>query len=1163
MTKTIYQFGGSLRLNSPTYVVREADMELYEALIAGEFCYILNCRQIGKSSLLVRTLKRLQAEGYKCTTIDMTLLGSENTTPLQWYKGIVAELWRGFDLLREVNLKVWWAEKEDISFIQRLSYFIEYILLARFSQEQIVIFIDEIDTILGLDFSVDDFFALIRFCYNQRAINPEYNRLTFAIFGVATPRDLINDNNRTPFNIGKAIEIREFKLEEVEPLLTGLEKLVSNSEVILKEIMNWSYGQPFLTQKLCHLVQLNSYTTVDKFINLPENTESFWVKNLVYSNIIENWENQDEPEHLKTIADRLTRNEERAGRLLGIYQQILHGVKIPLDHSEEQIELLLSGLVKKNRGYLEVKNCIYIEVFNLKWIEKKLEKLRPYSQTFDGWIASKQTDKSRLLRGKALKDARAWAQGKSLSDLDYKFLDASSELDNREIQLTLEAERTKEIEARLIAEQKASKQQKILLFVVSTAFLLACGLGMTTYVQYRRALSSERIARVSEVQALISSSQGLFASRYRLDALVEAIKATRRLQTLKKVDKKIQRQATNTLRQAVYQTNEYNRLSGHQGAILTVDISPDSSLIASGSVDNTIKLWQHDGTEIATLTGHTAAVRSVKFSKDGKLIATGSDDGTVKLWQRDGSLLKTFKGHSGGIWEVDFSPDSKVIVSASFDRTAKLWRQDGSWLTTLTGHAGEIWGVAFSPVDDVIATASLDGTVKLWKQNGTLLTTLRGHTAAALGVSFSPDGKFIASTGEDQTIRLWNRQGKFLRTFEGHSAATMGIAFSPDGQTIVSSSADKTLKLWRVDGTELTTLRGNSSAVWGVAWSPDGKFIASAGTDNVVKLWQSQNPFQTIINAEDSVIWGVDITDDGQTIATASRERTAKLWNRQGKLLDTIAKDGTRNSAISMSSDGKYVVSITADQSLQLWQRDGKILTTFLGHQGLVMTVAFSPDDQIIASGAEDNTVKLWRRDGTLLQTLRGHEATVWKVAFSPDGKTIASASGDGTIKLWQLDGTLLRTFEGHQGSVWRVAFSPNGKYLASGSADNTVKLWQVDGTLLNTFAGHQAAIWGLAFSPDSEIIASGSVDTTLKLWHRDGKELTTFRGHTGAIRELVYSPDGEIIASVSEDNTLILWNVERSLNIDILEYGCSLVRDYLRTNKMLGESDRSLCESE
>jgi hypothetical protein len=243
------------------------------------------------------------------------------------------------------------------------------------------------------------------------------------------------------------------------------------------------------------------------------------VDSLVRSRIIHKWESQDEPEHLRTIRDRLLCNEQRAGRLLGIYQHILQGVEVATDDSREQVELLLSGLVVKQQGVLKVRNPIYQEVFNLEWVEKQLGQLRPYSQAFDAWIASKRHDASRLLRGQALTDAQIWAQGKSLSDLDYQFLAASEELDRREMQVALEAERAKEVEARLAEEQKrlavekkSSRRQRFLLVVVSMALILACGLGLEVYAQYRQ-------TAVSEIKAIAKSSEALFASNQKLDAL--------------------------------------------------------------------------------------------------------------------------------------------------------------------------------------------------------------------------------------------------------------------------------------------------------------------------------------------------------------------------------------------------------------------------------------------------------------------------------------------------------------------------------------------------------------------------------------------------------------------------------------------------------------------
>jgi hypothetical protein len=356
-----------------------------------------------------------------------------------------------------VNFSSWWRERELLPPLQRLRELIEDALLTEFSQN-LVIFIDEIDSIIKIQFK-EDFFAFIRACYNQRVDNSEYKRLTFCLLGVATPSDLITDKNvSTPFNIGRAIELTGFQLHEAMPLAQGLQGLASNPQVVIREVLAWTGGQPFLTQKVCKLV-----LSAEEMI--PEGNEAVWVENVVRTRIIENWETQDEPEHLRTVRDRIIWNEQHASRLLGLYQQVLQQGEIAANDTPEQIELRLSGLVVKQQGSLNVYNRIYEAVFNLSWVENELANLRPYSQAIDAWLASNRQDKSRLLRGQALAEALEWKLGKSLSVKDDDFLMASQQLFMLEMQRELEAEReTKQILASAIqqAEQllEEAKQEK-------------------------------------------------------------------------------------------------------------------------------------------------------------------------------------------------------------------------------------------------------------------------------------------------------------------------------------------------------------------------------------------------------------------------------------------------------------------------------------------------------------------------------------------------------------------------------------------------------------------------------------------------------------------------------------------------------------------------------
>ncbi|MFB2921683.1 AAA-like domain-containing protein, partial [Aerosakkonema funiforme] len=572
-----YQVGGSLEYQHPTYVVRQADEQLYDGLKNGEFCYVLNSRQMGKSSLWVQTIEKLKAEGICCGVIDLTEIGTVDITAEKWYLGVIRRLVKDFDLSAKFNYRSWWKERDLLSPLQRFGDFIEDVLLVELSANM-VIFIDEIDSILKINFK-DDFFAFIRACYNKRVNNPAYKRLTFCLLGVATPSDLIQDKQRTPFNIGCAVELTGFTFEEAKSSLTaGLAEKVDDAERVLQQILDWTGGQPFLTQKLCKLV-------VEKAENSKANVEE-----LVQRYIIENWEAQDEPEHLRTIRDRILKNEECAGRLLGLYQQVLeiNGVRNPVSSEkpgfspDEAIELQLSGLVVKKNGKLQVYNQIYQQVFNRDWIEGELAKLRPYSEAITAWLASKREDTSRLLRGEALREALQWKVGKSLSVDDYDFLDASQQFALRESE-----------QARQILEE-ANREAKQLI---------------------AEAKEGTKLERAG-VMAL-----RLFESKTgEIEALLVAMEAGQALHKLVRGRRLLDYPATSpllALQQILLFIRERNQFRGHQSSVNSVCFSPNGEYLATASDDKTAKLWDLAGNLIAEFRGHQFSVNSVCFSPNG------------------------------------------------------------------------------------------------------------------------------------------------------------------------------------------------------------------------------------------------------------------------------------------------------------------------------------------------------------------------------------------------------------------------------------------------------------------------------------------------------------------------------------------------------------------
>ncbi len=336
--------------------------------------------------------------------------------------------------------------------------------------------------------------------------------------------------------------------------------------------------------------------------------------------------------------------------------------------------------------------------------------------------------------------------------------------------------------------------------------------------------------------------------------------------------------------------------------------------------------------------------------------------------------------------------------------------------------------------------------------------------------------------------------------------------------------------------------------------------------------------YSRCLEGHNDAVYSVSFSLDGKTIASASRDKTIKLWNIEGKLLHTLTGHNGPVNSVSFSPDGKTIVSTSWDKTIKLWNIEGKLLHTLTGHNDAVDSVSFeskllhtlfghndavdsvssSPDGKTIASTSWKGTIKLWNIEGKLLHTLFGHNDAVDSVSFSPDGKTIASASRDKTIKLWNIEGKFLHTLSGHKAAVNSVSFSPNGKTIVSVSRDKTIKLWNIEGKLLHTLSGHEAAVDSVNFSPDGKTVASASRDGTIKLWNIEGKLLHTLCGHHDGVNSVSFSPDGKTIASGSEEGTVILWNLDLD---DLLARGCNLVRDYLKTNPNVEESDRTLCD--
>jgi Tol biopolymer transport system component len=285
--------------------------------------------------------------------------------------------------------------------------------------------------------------------------------------------------------------------------------------------------------------------------------------------------------------------------------------------------------------------------------------------------------------------------------------------------------------------------------------------------------------------------------------------------------------------------------NGHAECVWCVAFSPDGKRLASGSGDNTVKVWDaRTGETMQTLQGHTGRIEAVSFNPEGTILASGSVDGTVKLWNmKTGENLATLPAHDGGVRCAVIGPDGKTLASGGEDKTVKLWDiATGKNMATFRGHTERVVSVAFSPDSKIVASASWDSTGRLWDvSSGRERAVLQDHGSWVISVAFSPNGKRLASGSPDKTIRIWEvATGKLAATFHGGAIECDGpLQFSPDGKCLASARTwASTANLWDVATGKVTvTFKGHMNAVWSVAFSPDGQTLATASMDNRIKLW--------------------------------------------------------------------------------------------------------------------------------------------------------------------------------------------------------------------------------------------------------------------------------------------------------------------------------------
>ncbi|PHH49640.1 Vegetative incompatibility protein HET-E-1 [Ceratocystis fimbriata CBS 114723] len=545
-----------------------------------------------------------------------------------------------------------------------------------------------------------------------------------------------------------------------------------------------------------------------------------------------------------------------------------------------------------------------------------------------------------------------------------------------------------------------------------------------------------------------------------------------------------------------------------------IEIAPlqvyDSALIFSPTNSLIKKIFSHEEPDwiktkprveanwdacLQTLEGHGGGVKSVVFSDDGQRLASGSEDNTVKIWDAtSGACLQTLEGHDHYVFSVVFSKDRQRLASGCWDLTVKIWdATSGACLQTLEGHDDRVMSVVFSTDGQRLASGSRDKTIKIWDAtSGACLQTLEGHYDDVTSVVFSSDGQRLASGSDDEKVKIWDAtSGACLQTLEGHGNPVMSVVFSHDGQRLASGSWDKTIKIWdATSGACLQTLEGHDGDVTSVVFSIDGQRLVSGSKDNTVKIWDvtSGTCLQTL-EGHDNWVMSVALSKDGQRLASGSDDETVKIWDvTSGAYLQTLEGHDDWVTSVAFSMDGQRLASGSDDKTVKIWDAtSGACLQTLEGHDGDVTSVVFSIDGERLVSGSKDHTIKIWdATSGACLQTLEDHDAGVSSVAFSIDGQRLASGSDDKTVKIRDAtSGACLHTLEGHDHAVRSVIFSNDGQRLASGYWDKTVKIWDATScACLQTLEDYGSKVTPAVFANNGQQMPSGPSFSQASLLH-------------------------------------------------------------------------------
>jgi WD40 repeat protein len=1047
---SFYVVGGTMRPDALSYVRRDADEELYNGLVENEFCHVLTARQMGKSSLMLRTATRLRKSGMGVAALDLTGIGT-NLSAEQWYSGLIIQM--GDRLNLEDELLEFWQANVSLGPMQRWISAIRKVVLP-LHPCRLAIFIDEIDAVASLNFSTDEFFSGIRECYNLRNEDREINRLTFCLLGVASPADLIRDTRTTPFNVGRRIELNDFTKEEALSLAAGLGHSDAENHALLKRVFYWTNGHPYLTQRLCK--EVSKKRTDGNLRGIDDAIDRMFFSKRA----------QEYDDNLIFVRERLLRSGADVADLLNLYSRVRRRKTVIDDDSQPPVTILrLSGITRAEDGRLRVRNRIYERVFNDEWVKANLPgaEVRRQRAAFRRGVIRTTAVAVVILTVVAALAITAFRQrnlAREQTAVNNRLLYAArmklanQEYDNANI---ARVEKLVELTTPNVGEEDLRGFEWFLFWGYAHAETMR--FKEPGQIASAKFFSGDATIAVAEViHAMIQQRREyllkFFDRRSQKEAMSFSVPAGTNFDVaVFSPDNKYVATDSPDNSVALWDLSskqQVHKLQGPGKPIVWLAFAPDQQSLACTFVGGTFKVWDLASGK-QKFEGHSQLeTPGIAFSSDGKQLAVGMRETVTEILDADtGKPLRSLSSPKGTPGLIFFSPDGTGLFATTSEGDIYCWvMRDGQLLDFGDGHSNEVLSFSFSPDGKILATGSLDRTLKLWDvATGRELRTIMGHGAWVTSLHFSAEGRYLLSGDSDGLIKVWDLAGKEMPVWPDQKPTSVSATtFTPGNDLIaIGRAADAKLRIWNLSNGRTVADLGSAQTISSAAFSKDAALVAAAVAPQIRIYSVATGQLISTLAAPAVDVYSLEFSPDGTKLLSGDRQGNVILSEvSSGRAAERLNGKNMYYRAV-FSPDGKQIASADQDGKVRIWDvASTTIDKTLIGHTGVAKLISFSPDGRLLATAADDNTVRIWDTASGKELGAPVHSDSVQRFAFTPDGKRLVTASLDGAVVLWDVTGMQeIVTLRKRGGPPSSVSFSQNGLVLAVSDENGAIRVWQ------------------------------------------------------------------------------------------------------------------------